>query len=156
VHELFAESLVWCDVADPANLWLQYLAILYERRDVRRDTTYGGFSNQDLACEAYTVLDEVLQGYHMDPGRFDIKAPSPDVVDHRRAFREYEAEIRSPLGQERERELCNSMPLYEEQSIVFDEVCFSLDNPGIVGANVFYIDGPGGTGKTYLYTKILK
>jgi len=155
-HELFAEALVWCDVADPVRLWGQYLALLSEQRDVHRDATYSGFSDQDLACEVYKVLDEVLQGYHMDPKTFGIQAPSPDVVDPRRAYREYASELRDASGQARERRLCDEMQLYPEQAAAFDAVCRSLDDTTHAGPNVFYIDGPGGTGKTYLYTKLLR
>ena len=104
LHELFAEALVWCDVADPLRLWSQYLTLLSEQRDVRKDATYADVSDRELACECYKVLDAVLQGYHMDPSTFGIHAPSLDAVDPRRACREYAAELRDAAGQTKEQD----------------------------------------------------
>eukprot|EP00973_Karenia_brevis_P078655 10917193-Karenia_brevis.AAC.1 len=47
-HELFAEALVWCDVADPVRLWLQYVDLLRSQRDDKRDATYAGLKDQDI------------------------------------------------------------------------------------------------------------
>ena len=158
VHELFAEALVWLDVADPTRLWARYQNMLREQRDVRRDATYAGCSNADLACEAYRILDDLLQGYGLHPETFGISAPTPEVVDPRRAYREYNAELRGPLAREQERQKCDAMPLNEEQAPAFDVVSACVADAAAGrhgGPNVFYIDGPAGAGKTYLYTKLL-
>ena len=155
MHELFAEALVWCDVADPVPFWQKYQKLLQEQRDARCDSTFAGFSDQGLAVESYRVVDEVLQGYHFHPSTFGIEAPSPEAIDPRRAFREYSVELRDPAGMLRERALCEAMQLYPEQSEAFDAIADKLAD--ILGrGNVFYIDGPGGSGKTFLYTKLLR
>ena len=101
-------------------------------------------------------MDQVLQGYHFHPGSFGIVEPSPDVVDPRKAYREYSAELRDASEQAQEQQLCDSMPLNPKQAAAFDAVRFSLEHPSHTGPNVFYVDGPAGTGKTYLYTKMLR
>ena len=102
LHELFAESLIWLEVADPPRLWRTYMEMMQAQRDERDDEKYSGMSNADLACEAYASVDEVLGGYGMDMSKFGIDAPSPDAVDPRRAYREYAEELREPLSQEKE------------------------------------------------------
>ena len=53
IHELFAEALIWLDVADPVGLWWAYLGMLRQQREDKRDASYAGFTDEDLACEAY-------------------------------------------------------------------------------------------------------
>jgi len=159
LHELFAEALVWCDVADSASAWHRYQLLLQEQRDAQRDATLAGISDQSLAVECYKVLDEVLQGYHLHPSSFGIDAPSPEAVDPRRGFREYAAELQDAAGMLQQRGLCDAMPLYPEQAAAFNAVLVDLESRQqcrAQGPNVFYIDGPGGSGKTYLYTKLLR
>ena len=109
LHELFAESLVWCDVADPVRLWSQYVDLLRRQRDVNKDATLSGMSDEHIQLEAYAALDEVLQSYQMHPDHFGIVAPSPSAVDPRRAFREYASELRDAAGQAREKQLCDEL-----------------------------------------------
>ena len=159
MHELFAEALVWCDVADPVLLWQKYQKLLQEQRDTRCDSTFAGLSDKSLAVESYRIVDEVLQGYHFHPSTFGIEAPSPEAIDPRRGFREYAAELRDAAGVLQERVLCDAMQLYPEQSAAFDAVVLALTcshGKESSNNNVFYIDGPGGSGKTFLYTKLLR
>ncbi len=62
--------------------------LLQEQRDVRRNSTFVGLSDQTLAVESYKVLDEALQGYHLHPFNFGTEAPFPEAVDPRCGFRE--------------------------------------------------------------------
>ncbi len=49
------------------------------------------------------------------------------------------------------------MILNEEQQETFDAIVANLESPGGSNCeNVFYVDGPAGAGKTYLYTKLLR
>jgi hypothetical protein len=159
MHELFAESLVWCDVADPALFWEKYQKLLQEQRDIRCDSTFAGLSNRSLAVESYRIMDEVLQGYNFHPSTFGIEAPSPEAIDPRRGFREYAAELRDAAGMVQERARCDAMQLYPEQVAAFDAIAAAVAGTPCKEAthgNVFYIDGPGGSGKTFLYTKLLR
>ena len=127
--------------------------MLQTQRDERRDAAYVTYSDAGLACEAYKILDEVLQVHNMTPENFGIAAPSPDAMDPRRSFREYAAHLRDAAGMARERVACDNMTLSSEQQAVFDGVMCALEGQG---PNVHYVDGPAGAGKTYLYTKLLR
>ena len=115
-------------------------------------------TGEELACEAYAVVDDILQGYHQKPSVFGIDAPCPAAVDHRRAYREYEAELRDGNGQRAEKTLLDAMPpLNSEQADVADAVVRCINNSEISsGPSVFYVDGPAGAGKTFLYTWLLR
>ena len=68
------------------------------QRDGEKDVTLSGLTDSNIKHEAYVVVDEVLQGYHLHPDGFGIGAPSPDAVDPKRFFREYAAELRDAAG----------------------------------------------------------
>jgi chromosomal replication initiation ATPase DnaA len=46
--------------------------------------------------------------------------------------------------------------LNDNQRHIFDQVCATARNSDNIQEKMFFIDGPGGTGKTYLYNTILK
>ena len=62
--------------------------MLRQQRDDKIDAAYAGVTDEKLACEAYAVVDNILQGYHQQPLDFGIDAPCPAAVDPRRAYRE--------------------------------------------------------------------
>ena len=122
-----AMSHVWCDVEDPVRLWDQYLNLPMYQRDGKKDVTLSGLTDSNIKHEAYVVVDEVLQGYHLHPDGFGIGAPSPDAVDPRRAFREYAAELRDAAGQIREQQLSEDMDLSVEKLPIFNDIVAAVD-----------------------------
>ena len=49
----------------------------------------------------------------------------------------------------------NVKKLNEKQLIVFNQIISRLESQNKTGENLFFLDGPGGTGKTFLYNTIL-
>lgn len=95
---------------------------------------------------------------------FQIKRPETVASQPapNRTAKEYSAELRTVEQRAEEQELCDSLPLNEEQKLAFDIISRALDHcmhvPGPLPANLdnlFFVDGPAGTGKTHLYKKIL-
>ncbi|KAG1063636.1 hypothetical protein G6F42_027168 [Rhizopus arrhizus] len=79
-------------------------------------------------------------------------------------FNQQEEERRALFDQEQTRynpvDLANEVLNYEarmnpDQRQIYDTILHSIDNPGPDAPTCFFIDGPGGTGKTYLYHAIL-
>lgn len=79
-------------------------------------------------------------------------------------FNQQEEERRALFDQEQTRynpvDLANEVLDYEarmnpDQRHIYDTILHSMDNPGPDAPTCFFIDGPGGTGKTYLYHAIL-
>ena len=62
IHEFFAVALIELDVADPVCLWQTYLGMLRQQKEDKRDASYAGITDEELACEAYAVVDDILQG----------------------------------------------------------------------------------------------
>jgi ATP-dependent DNA helicase PIF1 len=46
--------------------------------------------------------------------------------------------------------------LNDNQRQIFDQICATVRNSDNIQETTFFIDGPGGTGKTYLYNTVLK
>jgi PIF1-like helicase len=83
-----------------------------------------------------------------DIGSFDLPYFT-DIVELNGEFREINDELSVDVG---ENDLCACDSLNPNQRAAFDEIMRYLDdNQG----GVFFIDGPGGTGKTYLYKALL-
>jgi ATP-dependent DNA helicase PIF1 len=58
-------------------------------------------------------------------------------------------------AQELQQEADKVGTLNERQRVVFDNVVAAVESPSSSNSNLFYVDGPGGSGKTYLYNCIL-
>ena len=66
---------------------------------------------------------------------------------------EYTRELRGPAELIQERECFEKLQLTSEQAVLFDAVRASID--GKSEDHLFYVDGPAGTGKTFVYRKLL-
>jgi hypothetical protein len=84
----------------------------------------------------------------------DIKMyPLPDINDTYDASRDIPREIFEEASIEaNEDDVALSDTLNEEQRAAYNEIMSSVDTKG---GGLFFVDGPGGTGKTYLYRALL-
>uniref|UniRef100_A0A0A9DUN1 ATP-dependent DNA helicase n=1 Tax=Arundo donax TaxID=35708 RepID=A0A0A9DUN1_ARUDO len=143
LRRLFATILVFCEPSDVRGLWEKHLDAMSE--DYRRDnpSTY--------AIEQMVLIDirNILQSMGKDIKSF----PLPDIdeahdnanVVPREIFEESNIEINVD-------DVTLSDSLNFEQRAAYDEILSAVDsNKG----GVFFVDGPGGTGKTYLYRALL-
>ena len=72
------------------------------------------------------------------------------------AAKEYDSELRSETQQREERAAYEELTLNADQQIAFDAVKSMIDDPSAIDSkNVVFVDGPAGTGKTFLYRKVL-
>nr|XP_043615700.1 ATP-dependent DNA helicase PIF1-like [Erigeron canadensis] len=96
-----------------------------------------------------TDIKVFLQSMGKNLKDFDLPRLTVDVNLQSRGFREVLEE--SSLGVEI-KHLCARESLNADQKAAYDEIISRVDNnlPG-----VFFIDGPGGTGKTFLYNALL-
>jgi superfamily II DNA or RNA helicase len=84
----------------------------------------------------------------------DIKMyPLPDINDTYDASHDIPREIFEETSIEaNEDDVALSNTLNEEQRAAYDEIMSSIDTEH---GGLFFVDGPGGTGKTYLYRALL-
>ena len=144
--DLMAETLVWLDVSDPVALWHHFLCTM--------DKHTPSLSAADL----FALVGDSLSLYSLSLQQFGITPPHDCAVksEPSRAAKEYAAELRVGSQLDEEKALAESFTLNGDQAHVFKAVMALLGNPHSIGhSNVIFVDGPAGTGKTFLYRKVL-
>jgi hypothetical protein len=143
LRRLFATILVFCEASDIRGLWDRHLKDMSD--DFRRRHTC------PTAVEQEVLLD--IRGMLQSMGK-DIKSfPLPDIDDN---YDNTEGEAREVIEEmaivvdEHDKSLASS--LNTEQLRAYDEILAAVDRDQ---GGVFFVDGPGGTGKTFLYRALL-
>jgi len=157
IRQLFAVLLVFCQLADPLKLWEKHKDSMSE--DVKRQLVndYQEIDIETIVDVVYNkyliLLEQVVfsMGYH-SLHQFGLPSPSHDVSElivNRNYLRElsYDVEQLSKLVYH------NITKLNPEQSQVYYEVIRrSVDSDC---GRVFFLDAPGGTGKTFFMNLLL-
>jgi hypothetical protein len=143
LRRLFATVLAFCEVTNVRALWDKHLEAMSD--DFRR----AGISNEAVEQMVLKDIGDLLYSMGKDIMTFDL----PDLLDigdlKCLGQRELSEEISIAVDKE---DLELEASLNDEQRLAFDEILdHVLHNKG----KVFFIDGPGGTGKTYLYKALL-
>ena len=147
---LFATILMNCDIADPQNLWDMHCTKLIPGQNQHSPIPYS-LNNHLFA--AYKDVDSIIQqnSPHLSMAdTFHIKPPVPDAP-----AAQAQAEPEEPIDLEALAAEARAMreKLNPEQAAAFDAIIESIRlNQG----KCFFIDGPGGTGKSFLYKCITK
>nr|KAJ0216741.1 hypothetical protein LSAT_V11C300144770 [Lactuca sativa] len=143
LRRLFATILSFCEPRDVRKLWHEHYNGLSE--DYRRQ--YGSVErvqNMDL-IEIMVFLQSM--GDRIDD--FDLPKINQNVDLEFGVFREVQEECSIVLEHEH---LQARDSLNPEQNFAYDEIMRHVHNDI---PEVFFIDGPGGTGKTFLYKALL-
>jgi len=163
-RKLFARILVFCEVDDPLQLWEQFKDYLVADFIHRM----GNVPRPENVCPyelALAGIQRILES--LDSSLCAIGLPVPDDI-HRLVIMSVDVES----GAYHEREEARSIErrrLEEEvealisslntrQRQVFDSVFAELTSPSSTceRPDMFFVDGPGGTGKTYLFNTIAR
>ena len=152
LRHLFATMLLFCSPADPKQLWMQFRAqICDDLQHKLRELGRTSVADEDLYDFGLHLLNEILHdsGHSLS----DIPSMFQPVHDWFSTLRNrliaqqlnFDPESENVLGQE------HVTSLTGDQRFAFDRIWQS-----IVGkeGKAFFIDGFGGTGKTYLYQTI--
>ncbi|XP_024980907.1 uncharacterized protein LOC112517764 [Cynara cardunculus var. scolymus] len=143
LRRLFATILIYCEPGDVRKLWDEHYDSLSE--DYRRDyENVEGVRNMVL-----TDIAVFLQSMGKNLDDFDLPSLNAAVNLESRGFREVQEEY-SIIVQDEDLNGRNS--LNSDQKHAFDEIMMHVDNDC---PTVFFVDGPGGTGKTFLYRALL-
>jgi hypothetical protein len=139
LRRLFATILVFCEVTNIRTLWERHFETMSE--DFRRD---GVSSNESIEQKVLRDIGDLLYSMGKDIRNFDL----PDLLDihdlENLDQRELMEELSIVVAKE-DIELCAT--LNEEQRLAFNEI---LDHVLHKKSRVFFIDGPGGTGRPSL------
>lgn len=163
---LFAETLVWLEVQQPPELWNFFLTALQQSGDSK----FGALRLEPvtgvLAMQLYNQVNAALLPYRQSLQDFGVQPPECDDPSQcsQQNFGQHElqAEIPDEVSMRDADKECASMTLNSEQDAVFQLIKSQLDGmildtcPATGGDVPFvhYLDGPGGSGKTYLYCKL--
>ncbi|AQK61278.1 hypothetical protein ZEAMMB73_Zm00001d054100 [Zea mays] len=143
LRRLFATILVYCEPNDVAELWQRHLDSMSE--DYQRSTQSKTHVQQMVLID----IRNILQSMGKDIKTFPLPAIIDKYDDSHGTDREiYEEESIEPTAED----VAMKETLNEEQRSAYDKILSVVDTNN---GGVFFVDGPGGTGKTYLYKALL-
>jgi hypothetical protein len=152
LRQLFAMLLVFCQPSRPEVLWNQYAMSICD--DLRRHLMRQGIENateETIRDYGLFLLDELLHDYGSSLQRFD-SMPLPQrnwrTLEENPFIAEqldYDPECERAHAQQRE-PLLNTGQRYAYNEII----SAALDDTN----RIFFLNGPGGTGKTFVYTTV--
>ncbi|AQK50086.1 hypothetical protein ZEAMMB73_Zm00001d049353 [Zea mays] len=143
LRRLFAMILVYCEPNDVAKLWQRHLDTM--SKDYHRITQ----SKTHLQQMVLIDIRNMLQSMGKDVKKF----PLPAIIDRYDDSQGIDREIYEELSIEAMTEdVALQETLNEEQKSAYEKILSVVDTSN---GGVFFVDGPGGTRKTYLYKALL-
>ena len=142
----FAHLLLWTEISEPVKLWNLF-------RDELSEDFFHATKNRHYAIErTLTELQTIVENANRRLHEFGLPEPEGyttrmfDTKEMRRETTAYNSsdELRKA---EHKRSL-----MYEQQAALYDDVVEALNNND---NQVFFIDGPGGSGKTFVEEALL-
>jgi ATP-dependent DNA helicase PIF1 len=143
LQRLFATILVFCEPSDVFELWKKHVDAMSE--DYRQNNPSPAVVEQFVLIDITNMLQSMGK---------DIKSfPLPHIDDTydntnstpREIFEEASIEINV-------NDMALSESLNDEQRVAYDEIMSAIDTDH---GDLFFVDGPDGTGKTFLYRALL-
>jgi hypothetical protein len=143
-RRLFATILVFCELKDVASLWTKHFDAMAE--DFKHKNPNPHWVEQMVLIDIRNMLQSMKS---RDNDKDINKFPLPKIDD---AFDDASAvprEIFEETSIDTNLEYVGlSALLIEEQRVAYDEIMSKVDTEQ---GGLFFVDGPGGTGKTFLY-----
>ncbi|CAJ0641618.1 4542_t:CDS:2 [Entrophospora sp. SA101] len=149
LRNLFATLLLFCDPVRPENLWEKYF---YALSDDMQFQVHDNVENTDIHNRALTHLQSILNRRGKCLKDFP-DMPIPEVLSDCDQDNYLIYEEQSYNIEELTQTVENGIPqLNADQKVAFEKVITAVENQTPA---MFFIDGPGGTGKTFLYNVLL-
>ena len=159
LRQLFAIILVFCYPENPHELWIGHRDalsddILYAVQQATNQPTLR--ANDNVYSQALLAIEDVMAGLSRSLTEFDGFILPEDTrqqigVDHNEPFiiREHQRLIAEVMATPQQPTQFNN-----EQQAIFDQICASMQQQGDQ-PRLHFVDGPGGTGKTYLLNTLI-
>ncbi|GJV81518.1 ATP-dependent DNA helicase PIF1-like protein [Tanacetum coccineum] len=156
LRDIFISMLLFCDVARPLKLWEEnwkHLSedILHKKRKLFK---YPGLQLTDEQIRNYCLMElqELLRRFGRSLSEFkDLPQPNPALLtnlDNRLIREALDFDFKKSKI---EHQHLHSM-LNPEQRLIYEDVVQSVNNKN---GKFYFVYGPGGTGKTFLYKTII-
>ncbi|XP_074097687.1 uncharacterized protein LOC141526552 [Cotesia typhae] len=154
IRELFAIMLVFCQVGDPIKLWTKYRESLAEdiKRQMERESRDVELIVDIVYNQCLILLENIITSMS-GKSLLEFGLPEPlreqsNVINNR----QYINELAYDVSQLIEAVSVGVSKLNDDQKQVYDEVLNSIDSNS---GKLFFLDAPGGTGKTFLINLLL-
>jgi hypothetical protein len=144
LRHLFAIICIHCDPANPLQLWDKYKELMSE------DYLYHEGGSQDVAEQrALMCIEDVLTQNRMSCK--DLGLPEPNLIPT------MQSEECLNLAVEKQQLDIQMEKLNNEQRMMMDMVLRDLEmrEEAAPQASAYFLDGPGGSGKTMLYNTLI-
>ncbi|XP_019179002.1 PREDICTED: uncharacterized protein LOC109174201 [Ipomoea nil] len=142
-RRLFATMLVFCDIPSPRGLWIKYKEHLCE------DLISSSVNIIDAENKCLHMISDVLESLGKNINDFALVSYYIGLTKQQRIHKEIQAE-KNLLPNEVD--LLAITKLNQSQRAAFDTIIARVYSSS---GGVFFVDGPGGTGKTFLYKCLL-
>ncbi|XP_029152438.1 uncharacterized protein [Arachis hypogaea] len=144
LRRLFATILIFCEPTDVRSLWDEFFSYMVDDYPSTSTTTALVFTNRLLR----DINDILLQhGKHIT--QYDLPALTHENDNDNSIPRVIQEELSIEVPQE---DLCSITRLNNDQSKAFKCIMNTINRRE---SGVFFVDGPGGSGKTFLYRAII-
>ncbi|XP_029145820.1 uncharacterized protein [Arachis hypogaea] len=144
LRRLFATILIFCEPTDVRSLWDEFLSCMVDDYASTSTTTCNGLTNHLLRD-----LNDILLQHGKHIAQYDLPALTADNDNDNFMPRIIQEEMSIEVPQE---DLCSIERLNHDQSAAFRCIMNTVDRRE---SGVFFVDGPGGAGKTFLYRAII-
>ena len=152
LRDLFVSLLVHCDVANALALWRKHAADLSQDQPCPP-----GVGNTHEVREALALTDIQSALWQHGKRLKDFDLPEPKEYD---AAAFLQREVRQAYAFDRDAERSRAAGRIEmlnpAQRRAFDAIVAALDAADPTSQRCFYVDGPGGAGKTFLYETLIR
>ncbi|KAG5540525.1 hypothetical protein RHGRI_020666 [Rhododendron griersonianum] len=144
LRQLFCTILIYCNPANPTELFFKFEDDMIEDYISLQKLTKDQARQQLLSAlnSELQSMGKSLRDYHLSH-LLDIQ------IDHQLISREIQDETDLQISEE---DLRSFTVLNAEQTMAYNEILDAVFN---TKSKSFFIDGPGGTGKTFLYRAVL-
>nr|XP_025611281.1 uncharacterized protein LOC112703866 [Arachis hypogaea] len=144
LRRLFATILIFCEPTDVSSLWDEFLSYMVDDYASTGTTTSNGLINRLLSD-----FNDILLQHGKHIAQYDLPAliSNNDNDNFMPIIIQEEMSIEVP-----QEDLCSIERLNHDQSAAFRCIMNTIDRRK---NGVFFIDGPGGSGKTFLYRAII-
>ncbi|XP_073046401.1 uncharacterized protein [Primulina eburnea] len=143
LRRLFVSILVFCQPTTVRELWDEFHPSMCE--DYGREISSSNFIINKLLVE----IRRLLHQYKMNLDDFDLPSISAEFLEDAPLPRIIEDDLSYHISDD---DLRSIERLNAQQRIAFDTIIESITHNQ---SKLFFIDGPGGTGKTFLYRSML-
>ncbi|XP_071916245.1 uncharacterized protein [Coffea arabica] len=147
LRSLFAIMLAFCSPSNPKYLWEKYEPKL--SRDYQKNSLLTGYTSECIRLLVLQEISKYLEQMGKSVNNFHLVSHYLDVTLDQRITKEIETKRSVQFTEE---DLLMSSKFNAGQKLAYD---FIMSQVFSTKAQSFFINVPGGTGKTFLYRSIL-